>query len=382
MKDSLTYQNTLTGEMKQMPSFMSLPSMENWKCCDEQMDMENLIELQPFFSTDVPTESTWFNSTLANGTDNISEAVSLLSLNSNRVEPSTNELCGPILKKMQNPQIKHAYILKFYSTQDVFKLNQVVDVIGIVDWNISSHSENNEQENEQDLFDKIPIIYVLHANQLDLNDIPSFYPEYPLKDNVGQDEWFVNCQNMLIHYMTNLLEGDELAAHYLLFYLLSRISSRHSGINSGYMTLNLCRISKSKTTEIFDFIRSVSPLVIHLPLSLTQLNSEMYMIPEMERDQTVHDISFLGLCSGRLQVANGTSILVDETVLESGNLQERGVLNLAHLAQVMDRALVPIQLGHGSTMELESDIKFLVASEGKSMFPVRFIYKIIHFIYI
>jgi hypothetical protein len=52
------------------------------------------------------------------------------------------------------------------------------------------------------------------------------------------------------------------------------------------------------------------------------------MAPEMDRETAPVDVSFTGLCAGRLQVPDGTLVIVDETVLETGKLEERGAFSL------------------------------------------------------
>ena len=94
--------------------------------------------------------------------------------------------------------------------------------------------------------------------------------------------------------------------------------------------MNLCSVAPETAKRITDFVCNLLPLTVNLPLTLQNLNKEFFILPEMERGQANDDVSFIGLSAGRLQVADGTCVILDETVMEAGTLEERGTTFSPH----------------------------------------------------
>jgi hypothetical protein len=55
----------------------------------------------------------------------------------------------------------------------------------------------------------------------------------------------------------------------------------------------------------------------------------------------------------------------------------KGCQNIGQLKQVIDNASLPVILGSGSAMEMDIDFKFLIISEGRSLFSVIFSWEFI-----
>ncbi|KAJ8566252.1 hypothetical protein ON010_g6871 [Phytophthora cinnamomi] len=75
------------------------------------------------------------------------------------------------------------------------------------------------------------------------------------------------------------------------------------------------------------------------------------------------------LVSGVLQVANGTTMLVNETALTAGQLNDQGVKNIAALQSLIDKMLLPYDF-HYYNMDFPQDVAVVTVSEGKSILPV------------
>lgn len=74
--------------------------------------------------------------------------------------------------------------------------------------------------------------------------------------------------------------------------------------------------------------------------------------------------------AGALQLVAGTHLVLDETALEQGQLQDRGVKNVLALQDLIKKQVVSFEFEHTPPIEFGTDVPVLVFSEGKSMFPV------------
>jgi hypothetical protein len=101
--------------------------------------------------------------------------------------------------------------------------------------------------------------------------------------------------------------------------------------------------------------------VARVDLSLKKLNSTKFM-PHKDYEREV-------LLSGVLQVANGTTMLVNETALTAGQLNDQGVKNVAALQSLVDKMLLPYDF-HYYNMDFPQDVAVVTVSEGKSILPV------------
>ena len=135
------------------------------------------------------------------------------------------------------------------------------------------------------------------------------------------------------------------------------------------MPLNLSNLSKDKVSRIKEILVKLYPLVLDLNLTLDNLNNVYQFLPEMVQGC---------LKPGVLQVCDSTLVILDETGMEAGTLQERGIqekvilglINLSNLRNVLQNAILPFILGQESAMEMPIDLKFLVLSEGKTLLSV------------
>lgn len=76
------------------------------------------------------------------------------------------------------------------------------------------------------------------------------------------------------------------------------------------------------------------------------------------------------LISGILQLNNNTHLVLDETKLNTGKLNESGVRAVGALANAVQSQVVRYDFGFNITQEFNCDIPVLILSEGKSMLPV------------
>jgi hypothetical protein len=96
---------------------------------------------------------------------------------------------------------------------------------------------------------------------------------------------------------------------------------------------------------------------------LDQLNDKSITFsPTSQADQA-------GLQAGRLQVVDGTVLLIDENAMQEGQLKDQGVENIRSLSTLLTNKKLAYRFPF-STLEMECDVNCIVFSHGKSFLPV------------
>eukprot|EP00898_Chlorokybus_atmophyticus_P007912 jgi/Chlat1/8121/Chrsp75S07572 len=165
----------------------------------------------------------------------------------------------------------------------------------------------------------------------------------------------------LLVELTKSLGGDSLAAEYLLLHLVSRVYARADPVPLGKFSLNLYGASSDAALAISHAVTGLAPRVHRIPLTLGLLNSATLM---PRKDYTTDR-----LLATQVQLADGTHLILDESVMMPGTLQAVGVANLQLLKDLIESQKVEYDFQYYK-LTMHPDIPVLVLSEGKSMFPV------------
>jgi hypothetical protein len=222
--------------------------------------------------------------------------------------------------------------------------------------------------------DAIPLDMIHHIHP---NESNSFY--MTVQENSGKktaciNEWkklglkqdIADMRNILLDHLTLLLKGDRLAAEYLLLSLLSRVYGRVDLTTPlGNLSLNLMvgKSLDSNQAKINSFVKSLEkelqrlmPLFSLVSLSIENLNKSSFIpIKDYERNT---------LTSGALQVPHGTTLLLDETQLTAGQLDDSGVRNVAALTSLITKMVLPYDFRYFN-MEFPQDNIIISVSETK-----------------
>lgn len=289
---------------------------------------------------------------------------------------------------------------------DAFKVNEAFEFVGILDLMVPrTDTKKDDAENVlsakqleeiqiSDCIDEVQrkgrsgvVLHCCHVSSLQNvhhvrpHESSEFYEQIhssnESRTKFCQDEWtklgqgtdVAAMRKQIIDYLAQAVHGDTLAAEYLLLGLLSHVYSRADPSTPlGNLSLNLS-LDKTSTEEqksgfiarIQQTLTSLMPMVARVDLSLKELNSTKFM-PHKDYEREV-------LLSGVLQVVNGTTMLVNETALTAGQLNDQGVKNIAALQSLVDKMLLPYDF-HYYNMDFPQDVAVVTVSEGKSILPV------------
>ena len=128
-----------------------------------------------------------------------------------------------------------------------------------------------------------------------------------------------------------------------------------------FFSLNIFGISDQSYAKKFATILQLILTKSHyFALSVNNLNSAKF-VPKK-------DYASNRLMSGLLQLSNGTHLILDETVMNNGQLNSEGIANLTSLGNLIKYQNVEYDFGFHK-LPFEMDVPCLIFSEGRSMLP-------------
>uniref|UniRef100_A0A3Q4HJB6 Mini-chromosome maintenance complex-binding protein n=1 Tax=Neolamprologus brichardi TaxID=32507 RepID=A0A3Q4HJB6_NEOBR len=275
-------------------------------------------------------------------------------------------------------------LVKVYEDWDSFKLNDMLEVYGILSVSPALSALADEKDASSNLLDPtesmetaeeqrvhcppaslVPRLHMLYAKQLQHNN-----PLLPSAATSEDNSAFLastlsempSVREELLAYLTHVLLGDALAAEYLILHLISNVYVRRDVLPLGKFTLNMsgCPTVASYTERLYQIIQQLVPSSHYLGMSLQNMN-QIRLVPK--KDYVANR-----LVSGALQLAKNTSLYLDETQLEQGQLDTTGVRNVTALGNLISWQKVDYDFNYHQ-MEFPCNINVLVASEGRSLLP-------------
>ncbi|PVU91648.1 hypothetical protein BB561_004285 [Smittium simulii] len=318
-----------------------------WNLVDD-LDTRFMIDTETNFCTSIPGRSIWLkNNPNPSNYFESSKIKDLLAVSKGRF---------PI------PDTDHRFaVAKYYGESPNYKANQAVEVIGLFAWDQCCTEDSSEK--------LWPVMHILYSRPL-----PDLYSR-SLSSSLKIKSNFTDIRHRCIEYLQAAICGDPLIAQYLLLLLISksnstlekagRFSMCITGIpsqpvpvqnsdNGESRSLKICDINSHQPTaaKILSTLESILPAVVSIPLTISILNSYSW-IPNAE--------NVSGLISGVLQLCPKTLVVVDETTLDEGVLNEKGLQNLNSLQKVFHEQKLQFMYPY-QHIEIDTDIKGLILS--------------------
>ena len=202
--------------------------------------------------------------------------------------------------------------------------------------------------------------------------IPEFLP-YPRELHTisfEQIQEHLNNQKLeqvfenLVKKVTYIMRGDDSSAILLIYSLVSRVQQRIHDLLTGYISTNFI-LDPAVAGNLYDhypllkwFVRTVCPFVHFLELSKTKLENEA-LIPIWDSESEI-------LRFGRLQSPDSSLFLIDETSLSESTLSGETLLHLGGVQQLLLNASLPLRYEYYH-VEYPCNYSFLCFSKGKSI---------------
>ncbi|CAK8567778.1 unnamed protein product [Lathyrus sativus] len=274
------------------------------------------------------------------------------------------EIAGSCTSLM--PGLNGSCIVKIYDTpESELRLNDVFEFVGILtsDLELQDDSEDRDLLNEfsEDPLhnfppNKVPQLHCLIHRKLSILDFLQNTPIIEPKPDLVK-----GIRESLIKHLSAVLGNDDVAAHFMLLHLLSKVQARVDALAVGKFSVNFTCFSKEIASifgkQLSFAIKNLVPFTHCIPLTVEYLNTAS-LAPKKNYDKN-------RLETGVLQLAEGSHLIVDETQLEAGTLNSVGVENASLLKNLMENQKVDYDFKYYK-MEMATDVQLLVLSEGKS----------------
>ncbi|ETW02514.1 hypothetical protein H310_06010 [Aphanomyces invadans] len=171
----------------------------------------------------------------------------------------------------------------------------------------------------------------------------------------------------IVDYLATFLQGDVIAADFILLCLLSRVYQRsqattpfgHFAVNLMFPNANSAAVA-SACAQLVKAIHGIVPIATTLNLTLESLNSASFF---PRKDYTIDYLH-----SGLLQLPEGSAVVVDESNMITGQLSDRGTRNIQSLMSLVENQTLTYDFQFYHT-EFQQDVKFITLSKSKSILP-------------
>lgn len=269
-----------------------------------------------------------------------------------------------------------ACMVHVYDQESTFKVNDMVEFVGIlsVDPGLAifpdQHMEDatdsdglitpEEQAVHHPPPSLVPRLHCLTYRSLTHSNpcVPfNIKGESSMQQLMGQ---LAEVRGELLSLLTQVAYGDCLAAEYLLLHLVSSVYNWTGITPFGKFALNVSGCSQSFPQEVRKVFEYLVPKCHFLSMTLNNMNT-LNFVPK--KDYTANRLR-----SGILQLPDSSNLILDETALEAGQLNENGVNNVTALGHVISWQKLEYDFNFYKA-EFTTNLLVLILSEGKSLLP-------------
>ncbi|TFK86067.1 hypothetical protein K466DRAFT_551065 [Polyporus arcularius HHB13444] len=330
-----------------------------------QVDYASLQECNVLWATSLPAESDW----CADELDGLEPDQQLTA----DAAPSVPPVAQRSYKFPHSDRGHVGLQVKVYDKNEVdtFKSTDVVTFVGIIT------TEPCGLEHTQETASEVPTLHVLFTKSHTPNLLPRPFPRLSRpagKDHhdsilgetanpVAQDT--ADTRRELISWIAEEALAEDLqAAEWVLLSCIARVQSRHPPLLPPSLVVSrfpapppvpsTVESPAPPVPTLSAVLGSLLPLTHTLNLSLEGLNKARYT-PE-SKDEDLH--------AGVLQLPQGTVLLVSEGGVREGQLQERGIMNVRALQEVMDAQTLAYVFPF-SQFSFPTDISCIILAEGR-----------------
>lgn len=213
----------------------------------------------------------------------------------------------------------------------------------------------------------VPRVHVKTLRKL--THINPLLPEIVSRDSISINDIKL-ARARLSTILTQLLGGDSLASEYMVLSLISRIQRRKDATTLGQLPIGITGFKPEMRfliDKIYEIITKITTHSHFIDMSIANLNN-LRFTPRKDHDNNK-------MIAGTLQLPDGIYLVLDETALSEGQLTAQGTENLQTLNQIIRWQRHNYDFKFHS-VEIDTDLKVLVLSEGKSILSVPYSVKL------
>ncbi|CAF1524796.1 unnamed protein product, partial [Didymodactylos carnosus] len=329
---------------------------------DVEPNREKFASRQLYYCTSIPNETEWVKYAYNNQSKNENDRQKRPSDDPLLQEKRVKNDCGESRSSMtiqngtENAKQNDSYVVKVYDTSDDLLLNTIIEFIGVYYDCSDQETEMNEEVNMDDDQQKYPQIHCIQFKKLQHNN-PLIDQQYGL---ISSSPSFVETRSYLLSLFSQLFFNDTLLCEYLLLHIISHVYVREGLCSYGKLSLNISNITHEQQCLITEFLKQILPLCTSFQLTCETLNTTQ-MMPNK-------NLTTNRLQSTKFQLPKYTQLILDETLMECGQLTPLGCTNIQLLSNILKQQKLKYEF-HIYQLEYECDVKTLILSQTKSILP-------------
>ena len=289
--------------------------------------------------------------------------------------PSTKSLknCLPLPWESTLRRVSAVDLIVYEELMGQIKLNDFVEVIGVF-------VPASKQETTRWISTEIPALHILAVRPA-----TAWHPMINAKTDLSLGKAAVESlivqdldatRDSLVEYLARPLGGDILAAKYLLLTITARLFHRLPdetplgviplnlyGLPAHAITADVSAVGRSLTRAL----ESICPRVAALPFTLSMLTEKRWR-PFSDPDaEKIH--------AGMLQLAPGTVLVVDETGMKEGNLNEAAYSEFAAVEHLVKQQMLKVNFAFYDR-DYKAEVPAIVLSHSKSLLNMQLTLKV------
>ncbi|SPO25366.1 uncharacterized protein UTRI_03221_B [Ustilago trichophora] len=284
---------------------------------------------------------------------------------------NTSTLPRAYAAKAPLPEAPHVGgLVKLYDLDaaEKFKTTELIEVVGILDTAGLPQAEWQETGSAAGSSEpaQVPCLHAVYASSVELDSVGSATADAASSSSILSQS---AEREALVDFLAGALGGDKVAAELVLLATIARIHVRRANLCLGALTLNVSNFgapaassAASAQTQLSRRLNQLLPAVVDVSMDLATLNDDRKpLYPRSAGEGT-------GLEAGRLQLVNGTTIVVNEGTMGEGQLKDNGIRNIKALSSVLESHKLPYAFPY-SEFEFDTDLNAIILSQGKSFLP-------------
>ncbi|KAJ9584173.1 hypothetical protein L9F63_021470 [Diploptera punctata] len=247
-----------------------------------------------------------------------------------------------------------------YDSDLTLSMNEMIEVVGFV-----SMRKNDEDNMDTDDFTNFldgPSSAIPRLHAVAINKLRHCNPLLQeVKDEIMADANKIRQELQFV--LSQALLGDRLAADYLICHLISTVYQRSDMLTLGQLCLNFFKVPviDDYSKKLYSLLEKILTKSHYEALTLDNLNKSRFT-PKKNYDKNI-------LLSGKLQLSANTHLVLDETCMDSGKLDDTGVRNVAALQVLIMQQKVDYDFNF-YPVEIHANVPVLILSEGRSFLSV------------
>lgn len=259
-----------------------------------------------------------------------------------------------------------AIVKVYHEPKRTFKLSSIISVLGILSQEHVYFEPRTSELNPFDIFHQEELSARLPSNNLvpriyalSITNYDSVYTLYktPYSSNLSINIELI--REKLIEYLSTFLRNDRLAAEYLLLHLMSKVFHSSNQVTINKLSLNLHNISTLEAELLLKAIKEITPATVHIPINQETLNMFSFY-PKKNHEKNKIEGSML-------QLAPGTNLILNETLLQEGEINQQGIDNITSIRKLISQQILQYDFQFDN-YDLPVEIPSLILSERKSIF--------------